>query len=155
MAVTGRKKRLASMFAAGLLLAAPLLADPSSDLRATLQHIATGLTDENPADAMKPFARSLRDYDKLSDYFNGLTSSYQITNEVDVVDEQDSPDQVVATVAWTLTLSDKTNPGVQDSRYRQIHVRVVREQKDWKVVEFSPIDLFNPRFHPRSEHPPQ
>lgn len=155
MGAIGRKRRLASTFAAGLLLAASLFADPSSDLRATLQRVATGLTDENPADAMKPFARSFVDYDKLSGYFEGLTGSYQITNEVDVADEQDSPDQVVATIEWTITLSDNTNPGVQDSRYGQIHVRMVREQKRWKIVEFSPIDLFNPRFRPQSGHPPQ
>ncbi len=155
MAVTGRKKYTALALVMGLLF--PVLARPdqASDLRDVLQRIATGLSDENPADALKPFNRSFGSYDKLSDYFDGLTASYQITNEVNVIDEQDSPDQTTATVDWTITLGDKTNPGVQDSRYRQIHVRITREKKHWKILNFSPIDLFNPQFHPRSGNPPQ
>lgn len=155
MAATGPRRYAIWTLALGLLF--PVLARPdqSSDLRTVLQRIATGLTDENPADALKPFDRSFSGYDKLGDYFNGLTASYQITNEVNVVDEQDSSDQTTATVDWTITLGDKTNPGVQDSRNRQIHVRMVREKKHWKIVEFSPIDLFDPQFHSRSGNPPQ
>lgn len=155
MAVTGRKKHAALVLAMGLLFPALVHSDQASDLRNMLQRIATGLSDENPADALKPFDRSFGSYDKLRDYFDGLTASYQITNEVSVADEQDSSDQTTATVDWTITLGDKTNPGVQDSRYRQIHVRMVREKKHWKIVEFSPIDLFNPQFHSRSGNPPQ
>ena len=155
MAATGPRKYATWTLALGLLF--PVLARPdqASDLRTILQRIATGLTDENPADALKPFDRSFSGYNKLSDYFNGLTASYQITNEVNVVDEQDSSDQTTATVDWTITLGDKTNPGVQDSRYRQIQVRMIREKKHWKIIEFSPIDLFDPQFHSRSGNPPQ
>lgn len=155
MAVTGRRKHAAFVLAIVLLCPALGRSDQASDLRDVLQRVATGLTDENPSDALKPFDRSLSTYDKLSGYFDGLTSSYQITNEVNVVDEQDSADQITATVDWTITLGDKTNLGVQDSRYREIHVRMIRDKKRWKIVEFSPIDLFNPQFHPRSGNPPQ
>ncbi len=71
------------------------------------------------------------------------------------LDEQDESDQITATVGWTITLGNKTNLGVQDSRYREIHLRLVREKKHWKIIEFSPIDLFDPQFHPRSGNPPQ
>ena len=139
----------------GLMLALPASPDPSSDIRAVLQHVATGLSEGNPADALKEFDPSYPNYDKLRDDFEGLTAGYQLTNEVSVIDEQDTPDQINAVVEWTLTLGNLTNPGVQDSRNQQIHVRFVRRKNHWKIVEFSPIDLFNPQFHPRSGNPPR
>lgn len=155
MVVIGPKRYAALLLCLGLFFPGLALPDHASDLRTLLQRVATGLTDENPADALKPFDRSFPNYDKLSEDFDGLTASYQITNEVTVADEQDSAGEIKATVDWTITLSDKTNLGVQDSRYGQIHVRATRDKKHWRIVEFSPIDLFAPQFHPRSGNPPQ
>ena len=139
----------------GLLFAFPASPDQSSDLRAVLQHIATGLSEGNSADALKEFDPSFPSYDKLRDDFEGLTAGYQLTNEVNVVDEQDTPDETNAVVDWTLTLGNLNNPGIQDSRNQRIHVRFVRRKNHWKIIEFSPIDLFNPQFHPRSQNPPR
>jgi len=154
MAAIGRRHYVA-LLTAGLLF--PLLgrSDQASNLRDLIQQIATSLTDENPVDAMGPFSRSFNNYEKLRDYFEGLTGSYQIVNVVTVVDEQDDPGQTTATLSWTLTLSDKTNPGAQDSRHREIHVRLVREKKRWQIVEFSPVELFDPQFRAKSGNPPQ
>ena len=139
----------------GALLVAPAKPDQSSDIRAVLQHIATGLSEGNPADALKEFDPSFPNYEKLRDAFEGLTAGYQITNEVNVIDEQDTPDQVNAVVDWTLTLGNLNNPGIQDSRNQRMDVRFVRRKNHWKIVEFSPINLFNPQLHPRSGNPPR
>lgn len=139
----------------GLLFALPASPDQSSDIRAALQRIATGLSEGNPADALKEFDPSFPNYDRLRDDFEGLTAGYQLTNEINIVDEQDTPNQTDAVVDWTLTLGNLTNPGIQDSRNQRIQVRFVRRKNHWKIIEFSPIDLFNPQFHPRSQNPPR
>jgi hypothetical protein len=154
MAVIGRRRYIA-LLVTGLLSPFLLGADDSSDLRDILQQIATSLTDENAADALKPFSHAFSDYDRLRDDFEGLVASYQITNEVNVMDEGNDSGQITATIGWTITLGDKTNPGVQDSRYREIQLRLLREKKHWKIVECSPIDLFDPKFHAKSGNPPQ
>lgn len=154
MAVTARRRYLA-LLAMALLYPFGVRADQPSDLRDLLQQIATSLTDENAADALKPFSPSFNSYDRLREYFEGLTASYQVNNEVNVLDEQDDSGQITATIGWTITLGNKTNLGVQDSRYREIHLRLVREKNRWKIVSFSPIDLFDPRFHAHFGNPPQ
>ena len=154
MAAIGRRGYVA-LLATALLCPFGMRADQASDLRDILQQIATSLTDENAADALKPFSQSFSGYDKLRDAFEALTASYQITNEVNVLDEQDASDQIAATIGWTITLGNKTNLGVQNSRYGEIHLRLAREKKHWKIVAFSPIDVFDPQFHARSGNPPQ
>jgi hypothetical protein len=154
MAVIGRRGYIA-LLTTGLFYPVWVRADQPSDLRDILQQIATSLTDENAADALKPFSRAFNNYDKLRDDFDGLTASYQVTNEVNVLDEQDDSDQITATVGWTITLGNKSNLGVQDSRHREIHLRLVREKKHWKIIAFSPFDLFDPQFRTRSGNPPQ
>lgn len=155
MAVIARSSRVALPLLFGVLFALPASPDQPSDIRAVLQRVATGLSEGNPADALNEFDPSLHEYDTLRDDFDGLTASYQITNEINVVDEQDAPDETKAIIDWTITLGNLNNPDIHESRSRQIHVRFLRKKNHWKIVEFTPVDLFNPQFRPRSENPPR
>ncbi len=155
MAATVRKSSVAAILLLASLFAPSASSDQASDIRTVLEHVTTGLVDGNPADAMKPFDSAFRSYDKLRDYFDGLTNGYQLTNEVNVVDERDASDQVELTVNWTITLGHLTNPGVQNTRQSKIQIRMVRKKHGWKIVEFSPIDLFNPQFRPPSGNNPR
>jgi hypothetical protein len=155
MAVIARSTRVVLPILFGVLVALPASPDQASAIRAVLQRVATGLSEGNPADALNEFDPSCAEYDKLRDDFDGLTASYQITNEVNVIDEQDAPNETKALIDWTITLGDLNNPGIKDSRSRQIHVRFIRRKNHWRIVEFSPTDLFNPQFRPQSENPPR
>ncbi|MBV9760600.1 MAG: hypothetical protein JO340_08550 [Acidobacteriaceae bacterium] len=131
-----------------VLLAAVLLsADQAADVRAQLGAIATGLTAGNPAQAMTPFDKSYSDYDKLSDYFAGLTNAFQIVNNLSVTDEEDGAAESKLTVHWTMTLSDQGKNFTQQ-RAGDIHVRLVLKGRKWKIVEFSPVDVFDPQPKP-------
>ncbi len=141
MAVTERRQFLASCLWFGC--AAISKADQAADLRSLLSNIAMALTGGNPADAMTPFSKSLANYDKLRDYFTGLTNAFDIVNEVDVTDEEDSPNEILATVHWSLTVSEKGNNS-SNQRAADIHVRCVRERGKWRIYGFSPIDVFDP-----------
>ncbi len=92
--------------------AAPLCADPSADIRAQVSYIATALTSGNPTDAMTPFDKAFSDYDKLSRYFEGL-GAFQVQNEIDFIDEQDSETEARLTVHWGLTLTDQATDATE------------------------------------------
>jgi len=122
----------------------PLHADRPGDVLATINYVATALAGDNAADAMTPFDKSFVNYSKLRDYFLGLTDSSQIVNEVDVNDEQDFENESNVTAGWTLTLTNKTTLQTE-RRSGEIHIRLALESGKFKIVDFSPIDLFNPQ----------
>lgn len=160
MAVTGlkrsRARRLALLAQAMLLLAGATgsRADQSADLRARLNEIASSLTAGDPAGAMAPFSKSFANYQKLRDYFSGLTNAFSIVNEVDVLDEADSKTESVATISWIITLTNPQN-NFNTQRSAEIHVRFISQQGKWKVVEFSPIGIFDPSQAQTPTPPPQ
>jgi hypothetical protein len=126
-----------------MLFGSPLLADRSAGVRSQISHIATSLGSGNAADAMEPFDQSFANYLKLSNYFQGLTV-FQIENELDVTDEHDTSDtETNVTVNWAITLTDSSSNHT-DHRTADINIRLVLKGRKWKIVDFSPIDIFNP-----------
>ena len=142
MAAIARKAPLVT--AALLLLSgSPLLADRAGDIRSQISYVATSLASGSAADALGPFDKSYASYEKLSGYFQGLTV-FQIQNEVDVTDEDDTSEtESKVTISWAMTLTDPTIDRT-DRRTAEINVRVLLKGGKWKIVEFSPIDIFNP-----------
>jgi|SRR5689334_9040177 hypothetical protein len=132
------------------LAAAPLYADQSHDVLAKLNYVAAALAAGNPIDAMTPFDKSFANYVKLRDYFSGLTDSSQLVNEIDVTDEQDSAAESNVTAAWTLTLTNKTTLQTE-RRTGEIHIRLTLQNGRWKIVDFSPLELFNPQWKQESK----
>ncbi len=118
-------------------------ADQPAEVRGQLSRIADSLTAGDAAGAMSPFSKSFGDYDKLRDYFTGLTSAFSIVNEVDVLAESDTGTESLLTIHWTMTLSDNQS-SFTNQRAAEIHVRLVRGKDKWKINGFSPIDLFDP-----------
>jgi hypothetical protein len=132
------------------LSALQLYADQSHDVLAKINYVAAALAAGNAIDAMTPFDRSFANYVKLRDYFSGLTDSSQLVNEVDVTDEQDSATESNVTAAWTLTLTNKTTLQTE-RRSGEIHIRLTLQNGKWKIVDFSPLDLFNPQWKQESK----
>lgn len=125
------------------ILCAQARADQASDALAQLKVIADALSAGNPSEAMSPFDRSCPNYDRLSNDFEGLTNAFRIVNEIDPGDEEDSPDQIKLTVTWTLSLRDL---GMNNTEQRRadINVRFVLKGRKWKIVDFTPIAIFDP-----------
>jgi hypothetical protein len=143
MAAIGHK----ALMIAFAFVVAQARADQASDARSQLEVIATALTTGNPAQAMTPFDKSYANYDKLSNYFSGLTGAFQIVNEIDVSDEEDKATETKLTVSWTLTLSDLGTNYTQQRR-DDISVRLVLKDRKWKIVDFAPIAIFDPQPKP-------
>jgi hypothetical protein len=112
--------------------------------RQQVGHVASALTARVAADAMAPFDKSFADYDKLRGYFNGLTAAFEVTNQLEVTEEQDSAGEATITVEWDLTLANAEN-GYSQNRNASVHIRLVQKSGQWKIVEFSPVELFNPQ----------
>jgi hypothetical protein len=130
---------------AALPLTAQPAADPSSSARQQVAAVAEALSAGDAAEAMTHFAKTFPDYEKLRRYFEGL-AAFQVENQVDFTDEDDSDTAVIFTITWDLTLTDL---GTDRTRNKsgQIHVKLVPVESKWRIVEFSPLDIFNPQLH--------
>jgi hypothetical protein len=122
-------------------------ADQASEARSQLEVIATALTTGNPVEAMTPFDKSYANYDKLSNYFSGLTNAFQIVNEIDVTGEEDAAAETKLTATWTITLSD-LGTHYTEQRRADINARLVLKDRKWKIVDFAPIAIFDPQQKP-------
>ena len=126
-----------------ILLSSILQAASNSERLRPINDVATALSAGNPVAAMAAFDKSLSDFDQLSARFTALTAAFDLNNEIDVEDEQDSPSAADLTLQWTLTLTSQTND--TEHRTAEIHARVGLRDGKWKIVAFSPIDLFDPQ----------
>ena len=149
MAVIGLNALHAVKYVAALVLLAfaTLSARQSSpsEARAQVAAVAEALSSGDASGAMAHFAKSYRDYDTLRRYFEGL-SAFQVENQLDVTDEEDTRNSVSLTVTWDITLTDL---GSDRSRRRtgEIHAKIMPVGSKWRIVEFSPLDIFNPQIH--------
>jgi hypothetical protein len=135
-----------------LLLAAtlPLHADRAADVRAQITYVASALGNGNPSDALGPFDKSYKDYGKLRDYFQALTTGFEVTSEVEVLDEQDEETETRLLVNWTLTLANSRtatdlNASSSERRSMNVNIRLAPKKGKWKIVDLSPVEIFNPQ----------
>jgi hypothetical protein len=120
-------------------------ADDSSDARAQVAALAEALSSGDAAQAMTHFTKSLTDYDKLRRYFEGL-AAFQVENQLEFTDEEEAGKDIALTITWDITLTDL---GTDRSRRRtgEIHAKLAQVDSKWRIVEFTPLDIFNPQLH--------
>jgi hypothetical protein len=128
------------------MMALSIYADRADDIRAQVSYIGTALSSGNATDAMTPFDKSFPNYQKLSNYFQGLTA-FQIANEIDFIEEDDSETDAKLTVNWILTLTDLATDATE-RRTGEINIRLAWKNGKWKIVDFAPIVLFDPNQKP-------
>ncbi len=131
------------LFVLMILGALSLSAQQSRAIREQVAHVASGLSAGHPEEAMDPFDKSFEGYAKLRDYFTALTDSYTIINEMDITDEEIDKHEATLTMHWTLTLQNPTT-GLSESREQEVTVKLTMKKYDWRIVDFSPIEFFNP-----------
>jgi hypothetical protein len=143
MAATGVRRAKAAVLLAIFVLTCQ--AQGNQELRNRLSDIVTALSAGNPSNAMEPFDRSFKDYQKLSDCFTALTNAYQVATEVEVTDEQDTPDGIKLSVRWTLHLTDAGKN--TENRSADLTLQWVRKKGKWKITDLAPLELFDPQQH--------
>jgi hypothetical protein len=147
---TRRKAAVSALLPLLLMDALPLHADRAADVRAQIAYVASALGSGNPSDALGPFDKSCKDYQKLEGYFRALTAGFDVTSEVEILDEQDEEAETRLLVNWSLTLANSRaatdlTASTSERRSANINIRLVPQKGKWKIVEFSPIDIFNPQ----------
>src|SRR5947209_15527450 len=103
---TRRKARIGVLLPLLLAGTLPLHADRAADARAQIAYVASALGNGNPSDALGPFDKSCKDYQKLEDYFRALTAGFEVTSEVEILDERDEEAETRLLVNWSLTLTN-------------------------------------------------
>jgi hypothetical protein len=145
MGVTAPSRTLAVALAILAWGAVPLRADQPAEALATINYIASALSDDNPADAMTPFEKSFPDYDKLAGYFEGLVDRALVTSEIQVIDEQDHDQSTELVVQWRMDLSNRSMAGLTEDRTGDLHVHLIKKKGKWKIASLSPISFFDPQ----------
>jgi hypothetical protein len=148
MAAIGRDIALRTSFAVCCLAVAAIprsgfAADASSEAREQITAVAAALSSGDAAAAMSHFSKSLPDYTTVRRYFEGL-SAFQVENQLKITDEEGSDKDFTLTITWDITLTDF---GTDRSRRRSgdIHVKLAPVGSKWRIVEFTPVDIFNPQ----------
>ena len=93
---------------------------------------------------MEGFSKKCANYQKLSGDFQTLTNAYLVTNRVQFIDEEVKATEATMKVRWEISVTTK---GAEFSTYRNADLtfKLVREGKRWRIVELTPIDIFDPQ----------
>jgi hypothetical protein len=148
MAVIVRRALVSVAMLAGLCgvrveLRAGVRVDDAADVHKVIGGVAEALSSGEVTQAMQVFSKSYKDYDKLSSYFEGLAGAYFVENKLDFTDEDVSATAATVMLHWDLALTTKQG-GFTTNRSGDVTLKLVREGKGWRIVEFGPIGLFDP-----------
>ncbi len=119
-------------------------ADDSADLHRAIGDLAESLSSGEATQAMAAFSKKFPKYETLSEDFDALAGAYFVENSLDFKDEDVSATAATVTVQWDLALTTKQS-GLTRNRSAELTLKLVREGKHWRIVEFGPIDIFDPQ----------
>ena len=118
------------------------------DVRATITYISSALANGNPSDAIDLFLKTCPGYEKLVDYFNVLTTSYEIASQIEITDETPGAGETQVEATWSLTLTSRAAAAIgRRTENVKLRLKATKQGKDpgWKIAEFAPIDFFDPQ----------
>jgi hypothetical protein len=126
-----------------LFFAGGLAAQQNKAIYQQISRVATALTSGNPEEALVPIDKACPGYATLRDYFTALTNAYNMTNDLEVTDEQIVNQEATLTVHWILTLSDLKSD-LSETRTQDLTIKLSLKKFAWQIVSISPLDFFNP-----------
>ncbi len=126
-----------------LFFAGGLAAQQNKAIYQQISRVATALTSGNPEEALGPIDKACPGYATLRDYFTALTNAYNMTNDLEVTDEQIVNQEATLTVHWILTLSDLKSD-LSETRTQDLTIKLSLKKFAWQIVSISPLDFFNP-----------
>lgn len=142
MRAIARNIAIVAIVAAGAALLG--FADTHSDVLELFASMTSALSDDNPAGFMKGFDKNMADYDKLSGYVDGLIREAEVSASVDPVKDEGDDMKRSVDLDWTLQIRSRQMAGPLVERQQTAHVELVKQKKHWRIVSFTPIDLFAP-----------
>ncbi len=106
--------------------------------------VANALSGGNAEQAMEGFSKKCTNYQKLSGDFQTLTNAYLVTNRVQFIDEEVTATAATVKVHWEMSVTTK-GAEYNTNRDADLTFKLVREGKHWRIVELTPIDIFDPQ----------
>ena len=125
------------------VLAGNLAAQQSKAIYRQVASVATSLTAGSAAEAMMPFDKSFAGYEQLQDDFSALVSAYQLVNQIEILEQNIVGADATLAVRWVLTLRDPVTE-LSETRTQDVTVKLSYLRYQWRIVGFSPLELFNP-----------
>ena len=127
-----------------LCCCAGVRADDDADVHSVIGDVANALSAGDPADAMSGFSKKCPNYQRLSEDFEALTDAYFVSNRVQFSDEEVSATEATVALHWDLAVTTKQTDFTKN-RSADLTLKLVREGKHWRIIEFGPIEIFDPQ----------
>ena len=125
------------------------LADTHSDVLELFASMTSALSDDNPAGFMKAFDKNMPDYDKLAGYVDGLIREAEVSASIEPIKDEGDDVKRSVDLDWTLQIRSRQMAGPMVERHQAVHVELAKQKKHWRIVSFTPVDLFAPaKFSP-------
>jgi len=121
-----------------------LRASDSADIHSVIGDVANGLSGGSAGQAMEGFSKKCANYQKLSDDFQTLTNAYLVTDRVQFTDEEVTSAQATVKLHWEMSVTTK-GAEYTTNRNADLIIKLVREGKHWRIIELTPIDIFDPQ----------
>ena len=127
-----------------LPFAACLHADSEKDVEALLASAIAGLSDGRPELFLEPFDRAMPDFEKLRTAIVGLTGQADVSCSFEVVHSEGDDESRTLTLDWILRIDGKGGNTGSTRRQQTVTCTIIKRAKKWRIVSFSPVELFTP-----------
>jgi len=126
------------------LAAAYLRADAEKDVERLLASAASGLSAGRPEVFLEAFDHSLAGFGRLHADVVALLEGSAVSCSIDVKSNTGDESERALTLEWLLHLNPKGDNPSSSERVKTVKCRVRKVGKNWRIVEFEPLDLFAP-----------
>src|SRR6185437_13936094 len=98
--------------------------------------------------ALEAFDKSLKNYGKISEDLNALSSQADVLCSIDVVEDKEadnaSADIHHLDLDWFMTLTAKADPGQTQTRRQRVAVTIQRSGTKWRITALTPDNILAP-----------
>ncbi len=144
--ITHRQEKVAIVVKDGLIhslepatfLAPPVGREPWDLLFA----FAVQLQNEAAAPSLEQFDRATPGFEDLKTAVNALWTRFEIEPSLSLISNEGGDTERTLQVAWILTLKNRQDTVDSTTRERTVICHIEKKAKSWRIVSFSPADLF-------------
>ena len=134
--------------ALSLLTVALLFAAEVDTPYTRIAKLATYISAGDATSALEAFDKSLKNYGKISEDLNALSSQADVLCSIDVVEDKEadnaSADIHHLDLDWFMTLTAKADPGQTQARRQRVAVTIQRSGTKWRITALTPDNILAP-----------
>lgn len=136
-----------------ILLAAACIsyAKAPESVSSVIGSLGEELSSGNAPAFLTHFDRAMPGYDRLQADVYALVDQADIASSIEISKDEGDDQHRVVELDWEMEITGKSEAGEARVRHQEIHCRLERRDKGWKIVSFDPVDFFAvPRPAPNS-----